>query len=312
MGTSRSKTAMEGWSLRSWLWGCSCAMLSLYSLRYLQSNNAIVHKCYACTPDSAPKPVSVALRLELLNSVSACSSSISRSRLLFCFPPSFVCLFLFLLLMYSSSNSFLGGASSARPGQPPFAQQPQYSPFPSNQQQSHLQPGFAPQPTGYPPQSGPQLQPQPTGLPGAQLQPQFTGFPGGPPQQHQQQQTPPQQSFQPPPQQPQFTSYAPQNQPPQSQPPQLQVPATTGLPSRPGPKTSSEIADSFRGGSAGPPEPPPKSSASSKIPSIRLSFITAQDQAKFEQLFKSAVGDNQAMDGQSVLPFCGGLHSADS
>lgn len=215
-------------------------------------------------------------------------------------------LFFCVLLMYSSSNSFLGGANSARPGQPPFVQQPQYPPFQPNQQQSHLQPGFPPQPTGYATQSSgfgsPNLQPQATGFPGGQLQPQFTSFPGG--QQQQQQQTPSQQSFQPPPQQPQFTSYAPQNQPPQhqppqNQPPQFQVPASTGLPAQPAPKTSSEIANSFQGGSAGPPEPPPKSPAS-KIPNIRLSFITAQDQAKFEQLFKSAVGDNQTMDGQLI------------
>ena len=37
-----------------------------------------------------------------------------------------------------------------------------------------------------------------------------------------------------------------------------------------------------------------------KIPKIRLSFLTAQDQAKFEQLFKSAVGDGQALDGDKV------------
>jgi epidermal growth factor receptor substrate 15 len=30
-----------------------------------------------------------------------------------------------------------------------------------------------------------------------------------------------------------------------------------------------------------------------RIPNIRLSFITAQDQAKFETLFKSAVGEGQ-------------------
>jgi hypothetical protein len=47
------------------------------------------------------------------------------------------------------------------------------------------------------------------------------------------------------------------------------------------------------------PPPPPKSSGS-KIPNIRLSFITAQDQAKFEQLFKSAVGDSQTMDGEKA------------
>ena len=37
-----------------------------------------------------------------------------------------------------------------------------------------------------------------------------------------------------------------------------------------------------------------------KIPKIRLSFLTATDQAKFEQLFKSAVGDGQALDGEKV------------
>lgn len=200
--------------------------------------------------------------------------------------------------MYSSSNSFLGGTNSARPGQPPFAQQPSYPQYPPSQQQSHQQPGFPSQPTGYPSQlpgfGGPNLQAQPTGFPGGQLQPQLTGFPGAAPQQ-----PPPalqqQPSFQPPFQQPQITSY-----PPQTQPPQLQVPASTGLPSRPGPKTSSEIADSFQDGRTGAPQPPPKSSAS-KIPNIRLSFITSQDQAKFEQLFKSAVGDSQTMDGQSTL-----------
>jgi hypothetical protein len=192
--------------------------------------------------------------------------------------------------MYSSSNSFLGGANNARPGQPgqpPFIQQPPYSQFPQGQQQLPQQTGFQPQPTGYGLQPGPQLQPQPTGFPTGQLQPQFTGFPGAPPQQQQQQLG----GYQPSAQQPQFTGY-----PPQSQPPSLQVPSTTGLPTRPAPRTSSEIANSFGGGAGPAPTPPPKSSGS-KIPSIRLSFITAQDQAKFEQLFKSAVGDSQTMDG---------------
>lgn len=191
--------------------------------------------------------------------------------------------------MYSSSNSFLGGVNSARPGQqPPFVQQQQqYSTFPTGQQQA----GFAPQPTGYGSQmsglAGSQLQTQPTGFPAGQLQPQFTGFPG----------TAAQQSHQPSlqlpvPQQPQFTGY-----PVQSQVPQIQAPSSTGLPSLPGFQTSSEIADSFRDGSGAAPPPPPKSSGN-KIPNIRLSFITAQDQAKFEQLFKSAVGDNQTMSGQ--------------
>lgn len=36
------------------------------------------------------------------------------------------------------------------------------------------------------------------------------------------------------------------------------------------------------------------------IPGIRLSFITATDQAKFEQLFKSAVGNNTALEGDKA------------
>lgn len=203
--------------------------------------------------------------------------------------------------MFSSSNTFLGGANSARPGQQqsPFLQQP-YSQYPPGQQQPQPQQpqptGFAPQPTGYASQfsafGSTQLQPQATGFPGGQqqLQPQFTGYPGAAPQQ-QLQPPQPQPGFQLSPQPPQMTGY-----PPQSQPPQIQLPQSTGMPVRPGPKTSTQIADSFTDG--GRPQPPPKSSGGNKIPSIRLSFITAQDQAKFEQLFKSAVGDDQAMDGE--------------
>lgn len=182
-------------------------------------------------------------------------------------------------------------------------QQPSYSQFPQGQQQQPQQQpqptGFAPQPTGFAGQPSPfgnsQLQPQPTGFPAGQLQPQFTGFPGQQPQQ-------PQQQFQ---QQqnlpPQYTGFPPQNQPqsqPPSQPPQLQLPQTTGLPSRL--KTSSDIANSFQdtGASGPPPQVPPKTG--SKIPSIRLSFITAQDQAKFEQLFRSAVSDEKTMDGMYI------------
>ena len=40
--------------------------------------------------------------------------------------------------------------------------------------------------------------------------------------------------------------------------------------------------------------------SATKIPKIRLSFLTATDQAKFEQLFKSAVGDGQALGGEKV------------
>jgi actin cytoskeleton-regulatory complex protein PAN1 len=49
------------------------------------------------------------------------------------------------------------------------------------------------------------------------------------------------------------------------------------------------------------PNPAPKQNKqSSKIPNIRLSFITATDQAKFEQLFKSAAGNDQALDGEKA------------
>ncbi|KAJ5600027.1 hypothetical protein N7450_001094 [Penicillium hetheringtonii] len=213
--------------------------------------------------------------------------------------------------MFSSSNSFLGGGAGGRPGQAPFMQQqqqqPQYSQFPQGQQQQPMQPqptGFAPQPTGFAGQPSPfgnaQLQPQPTGFPaGQQLQPQFTGYPGQPQQPQQPQPT----GFQ----QPQYTGFPPQNQTQtQSQPPvppvpplpQMQVAQPTGLPNRP--KTSSEVANSFQdtGASGPPPQVPPKNG--SRIPSIRLSFITAQDQAKFEQLFKSAVTDSKTMDGDKA------------
>jgi hypothetical protein len=64
--------------------------------------------------------------------------------------------------------------------------------------------------------------------------------------------------------------------------------------------TSSQMADSFRGSSSTSSIPPPVPAKSSKIPNIRLSFITAQDQAKFEQLFKSAVGDANALSGDQA------------
>ncbi|KAJ6043485.1 uncharacterized protein N7446_001685 [Penicillium canescens] len=211
--------------------------------------------------------------------------------------------------MFSSSNTFLGGGASGRPGQAPFMQQQQqqqpYSQFPQGQQQPSIQQpqptGFAPQPTGFTGQPSPfgnqqlqpqatgfpagQLQPQATGFPGGQLQPQYTGFPGAAPQQPQQPQQQQAQSFQ-----PQFTGYTPQTQA-QAPPPVPQIPQRF--------KTSSEIANSFQdAGASAPPQVPPKTG--SKIPSIRLSFITAQDQAKFEQLFKSAVGDSKTMDGDKA------------
>jgi len=196
--------------------------------------------------------------------------------------------------MYSSSNSFLGGASGARPGSSPFGQQqqPMYSQFPQGQQPQQQQTPFAPQPTGF---AGGQLQPQPTGFPGGQLQPQFTGFPGAASQQN----------FQPAPLQPQFTAFPqrPQTQP-SLQPPNVQIqapqqfPAATGAPAPLAPqKTSAQMAQSFQDlNQPSVTQSAPKKTGS-RIPNIRLSFITVQDQAKFEQLFKSAAGDSQTLDG---------------
>lgn len=219
--------------------------------------------------------------------------------------------------MFSSSNSFLGGGAGGRPGQAPFMQQqpqqPTYSQFPQGQQQPPMQQpqptGFAPQPTGFAGQPSPfgnsQLQPQPTGFPAGQLQPQFTGFPGQQQQQPQQQQQFQQQQNL----QPQYTGFPPQNQPQSPQPPlpQLQLPQATGLPSRL--KTSSDVANSFQdtGATGTPPQVPPKTG--SKIPSIRLSFITAQDQAKFEQLFRSAVGNEKTLDGMYIPGLIAGTKS---
>lgn len=137
------------------------------------------------------------------------------------------------------------------------------------------------------------MQPQFTGFPGQQQgfgqqqqqpqQPQYTGYPGQQ-NQFQQQQAPQQQQFQ---------TGAPQQQQQQQPPAQPQRPQPTGM-------TSSQMADSFRGSSSASSVPPPVPAKSSKIPNIRLSFITAQDQAKFEQLFKSAVGDGQALSGDQA------------
>jgi hypothetical protein len=180
--------------------------------------------------------------------------------------------------MFSGSNSYLGGGNSARPGQPPYGQQQSF------QQPGGFQGGLGPQPTGF---GGGQLQPQFTGFPGQpqsfqqapQQQPQFTGYPG---QQGQ--------GFQQAPQQQPFQTGAPQQQ---QAPPQPQRPQPTGM-------TSAQMANSFRASPAASSIPPPPPAKSSKIPNIRLSFITAPDQAKFEQLFKSAVGNAQAMSGDQA------------
>ena len=169
--------------------------------------------------------------------------------------------------MYSHSNAYLGG-NSVRPGPPQYGQ----SSFSQPGQQQQQPNGFAPQPTGFG---------------GTSLQQQYTGFPG----QGQQQ------GFQAPQQQPQYAGYPPQNQlPPQQSfptglpPPQPVAPQKTG-------QTSSQIAQSFASTPAVSSPKPQASASATKIPKIRLSFLTATDQAKFEQLFKSAVGDEQALDG---------------
>lgn len=60
---------------------------------------------------------------------------------------------------------------------------------------------------------------------------------------------------------------------------------------KPQPTGFTEMAASFQTG--GTPKPQGRrAEKTNKIPNIRLSFITAQDQSKFETLFKSAVGEN--------------------
>ena len=59
------------------------------------------------------------------------------------------------------------------------------------------------------------------------------------------------------------------------------------------------MANSFRAPAQSAPTPPPANQGT-KIPNMRLSFVTAEDQAKFEQLFKSAVGKEQALSGDKA------------
>jgi hypothetical protein len=183
--------------------------------------------------------------------------------------------------MFSGSNSYLGGANSGRLQPQPTGFQGQPSPFQSQQPS-----GFGQQ---QPLQQQP-LQQQYTGYPAGGLQPQATGYP---PQNQQQQyqgfQQPQPTGYQPPQQQqPQQTGYPGQQQQQNGAPPPAppQMPQPTGM-------TSNDIAASFRG--TAQPSPQPAKSRGSKIPNMRLSFITASDQAKFEQLFKSATGNEQAL-----------------
>ncbi|KAF2842975.1 hypothetical protein M501DRAFT_1005680 [Patellaria atrata CBS 101060] len=139
---------------------------------------------------------------------------------------------------------------------------------------------MGPGPIQHPQATGYQQYTQQSNLPPPPLpqqNPQFTGYPMQNASQSFQQQQQPQQ------QQQQF-----------SQPPPQQFPQPTGM-------TSSQIADSFRSTPLSQPVQEQNSGpARSKIPNIRLSFITAQDQAKFEQLFKSAVGNDQALSGEKA------------
>ncbi|KAF3072041.1 Actin cytoskeleton-regulatory complex protein PAN1 [Trichoderma lentiforme] len=224
--------------------------------------------------------------------------------------------------MYSNSNAFLGG-NSPRPG---TGQQQYGGSFGGlgPGQQPGQQPGpFAPQPTGFGQQplqqqyTGYPLQAQQTGYQPQQqpLQQQYTGFPGqAQPQQFQTSSAPPMPSIP-----PQFQQQFQQQQ--QQQPPQLQqqVPQPTGFPSvppqqqssstispppppiKPQPTGFAEVAASFQTGGTAKPQGRRGEKTQSKIPNIRLSFITAADQAKFETLFKSAVGDGSAtMSGEKA------------
>jgi hypothetical protein len=217
--------------------------------------------------------------------------------------------------MFSGSNSYLGG-QSGRPGgsgqynafQGQQQQQQQQQQQPPPQQQSYLNPnptGYSQPPlqqnfTGYP------LQSQQTGFQPQQMQPQVTGFQGQPspfgntqPLQQQSFQTgaPPMPQI---PQQYQNQILQQQQQQQQQQPnqtiPQQQPAAPVQKPQATG---FAAMADSFRSTPAAPARGRrlSKTQKGTKIPNIRLSFITAQDQAKFETLFKSAVGDGQTLSG---------------
>jgi hypothetical protein len=209
--------------------------------------------------------------------------------------------------MFSGSNAYMGGNSARQPQPAPFQSQQPTNLYLQQQPQYGQQPNaMSAQPTGY----GAPLQPQQTAYPQTMPQPQLQQQ--GPPSQHfgqfgasqqPQYQTQQQQQFQQ--QQPQQQQQ--QQQPLMSQPTAFQAPAQppTGQPQaskqlpQPTGLTSSQMADSFRSSSSRQ-APAPATTAGFKIPNIRLSFITASDQAKFEQLFKSAVGNGQAMSGDQA------------
>jgi hypothetical protein len=121
------------------------------------------------------------------------------------------------------------------------------------------------------------------GFPQNQMQQQYTSFPGG--QQAQQYA-----------QVPQLQSYQ-LGVPPMASTQQSQPPASA--PVKPQPTGFSQMAASFQNlGGLTKPKGRRVSKSTTKIPNIRLSFITAKDQAQFETLFKSAVGSEQTLSGE--------------
>ncbi|KAK2592970.1 actin organization and endocytosis protein [Conoideocrella luteorostrata] len=213
--------------------------------------------------------------------------------------------------MYSNSNAYLG-SNSQHPSAQQYGGGGSFNPMgPGGQQQQQQQPQeqpspFAPQPTGYRQQhlqqqyTGFPMQSQPTGMPQTSqpLQQQYTGFPGAQPQQsYQTGAVPPmpsipsqyQQQFQ---QQP-HAGLRPSQQTvfPSASPAQSAGPVPPPPPMKPQQTGFTEMAASFQTG--GTPKPQGRRpDKANKIPNIRLSFITAADQSKFETLFKSAVGEN--------------------
>ncbi|KAF8543591.1 hypothetical protein BDD12DRAFT_801942 [Trichophaea hybrida] len=204
--------------------------------------------------------------------------------------------------MYSQTGGGFLNPNAGRTGTPLYSQQQQPQQQ-QQQQQQQPQSGFLgqmnPQPTGY-------MGYQQTGFPSQQqpMQSQFTGYPGQQPQLQQQQQPPQLQQ--------QFTGYPGQQsqQPLQQQYTGFPGPISggfgSGTPSVPAIPPIPQIPQVFQQQQQQqqqPTPPPPAPTATSlsgntiKIPNVRLSFITLEDQVKFEQLFKAAVGNGQALTG---------------
>ncbi|KAI9742356.1 MAG: actin organization and endocytosis protein [Claussenomyces sp. TS43310] len=183
-------------------------------------------------------------------------------------------LYLLLFIMFSGSNSYLG-SQGLRPGQPGQQQYGANTFTPQGQQPQ----AFQPQPTGY---GQPPLQQQQfTGYPGQMQQPtpsQPTGFPGALPAQF----------------------GAPQQQQSYQQSPMPPSQAHAPAPAQPQPVGFSQMTASFQTGAAAKPRGRRVSKSTTRIPNIRLSFITSKDQAQFETLFKSAVGNGQSLSGEKA------------